>query len=168
MSYPLSPSQAAAVISAFQELAGLCSGTGAAAAISGTPAQLQAKVSALLAIMNPPLQYVEVALTDGTPASGQESHGLGRNPIDYYAMLHCVTNDAGSGIVAGQEFSPFGLLNAVGTTTHSLEFSGGYDSFNLYWGYSGGAGSGWGIPWGSTAIASLTSFSNFTLRLYYK
>src|SRR5208282_2210289 len=123
----------------------------------GTPASYRDVASKFLSACNPALQYAELPLIDGTVSTLTYPHGLGRNPVAFVPVLHCVTLDTGSGVTPGVEMN-CQVFEAI--SNHTVTFLCGYDSTNVYLNYAGLAGSIWGFGWNGSLV-NLTSFSNF-------
>jgi hypothetical protein len=109
------------------------------------------------------MNSTQYPLIDGTAQNQTFAHGLGHVPVIFSCVLLCTSNDSASGIVAGNEVAVESFLddNAPATV-----FGFGADSTSITVRYSGVMGPNVFVQWpGGTTV---TSFSNFSLKIYWQ
>ena len=102
-------------------------------------------------------------LTNAASLNVSFSHGLGHTPI-CRAVLLCTANDTSSGLTVGQEI---GIESFVLYATSQTIFSVTANSTTIYLSFTGTGGSGVVVSLAG-AGKNLSSFSNFSLKVYYQ
>ena len=110
-------------------------------------------------------QSATYALTEATPLSVNFAHGLSAKPSYIHAVLLCTATDANTGFVSGQEIEAYTLMNTTGPNCAIGSYC---DSAKIYLSFDGSSHTSLnfsGSPNGP--IASPSSMSNFSLKVYY-
>lgn len=110
------------------------------------------------------MNSTQYALTDGTPLNVNFAHGLAAAPAMMDLRLLCTTNDAGTGMVAGQEIKSYCWFDAINL---QFDFSIGADATKIYVNYTGDGGTNMRIDWNG-GLKAPTTLNNFALKIYWQ
>jgi len=95
------------------------------------------------------------------------AHGLGATPKIVRVVLRCTSNDAGSGLVSGQEINVEAIYNTFSAANGNSVYA---DAVNVYWAnatfYVGNQSSISLSKTDASGYVTITSVNNFSIRFY--